>query len=50
MTGLFARWRARRACFHHDRSTGESWLFCQLIDLGRRKEFWCTKCGKMWIR
>ena len=41
--------RDRAACFHHDHRTGESWIESRLIEVGRNKIFWCTKCGKTWI-
>lgn len=73
------RWRTRRACFHHDPSTGTTWItatfaapltWCtvcdkdnpkcrhhdphtgtswvvgRLIDTGRSKLWWCTRCGR----
>jgi hypothetical protein len=52
---MIRRWwkrrREQRDCFHHDRryeQTG-SWVESMLIDLGRRKMFWCTRCDKTWI-
>jgi hypothetical protein len=52
-------WRARRKrkdCFHHDiggnpanTRPATSWINQQLIDTGRRKMFWCTKCGQTWF-
>jgi len=47
--GLLTRWRLRRMCWHHDRRNSESWIAEQLIDVGMRKMFWCTECGRMWI-
>ena len=41
-------WRKRRACFHHDTRYGTSWIASQLVDLGRAKHFWCTRCGRYW--
>jgi hypothetical protein len=49
MYGMWQRWRQRRACFHHDHRTGESWIKSHLVDLGRRKLFRCTSCAKVWI-
>lgn len=46
---FFARRRAQRACFHHNHHTGESWIRSVLVDLGRNKRFWCTKCEKSWF-
>ena len=46
---MIRRWRKRRACFHHDHSTGTSWLLSQIID-GGRKHWWCTAGGKGWFR
>jgi hypothetical protein len=43
------RWRNRRGCFHHEHSTGESYLRNELIDCGMRKRFWCTRCGRVWL-
>lgn len=43
------RWLKRRRCFHHDHHTGQSWIRSELIDLGRRKLYHCTECGKVWI-
>lgn len=42
-------WRKRRWCFHHDHTTGTSWIKSQLLDVGRRKAFWCEDCGKTWV-
>ncbi len=47
MIGL-AKWRKRRACFHHDRRTGASWIAFQLVHFGSAKHFWCTRCGRYW--
>jgi len=41
--------RKRRACFHHDHHTGQSWIRSHLIDLGRAKLYWCQRCGQSWI-
>lgn len=41
-------WRKRRACFHHDWRTGESWIADQIVDAGRAKHFWCTRCDRYW--
>lgn len=46
---VWSRWRKSRDCFHHDHSTGESWIVGTLIDLGRRKLWSCTKCGRRWV-
>lgn len=46
---MIRRWLQRRRCFHHDRHTGTSWIQSQLIDLGMRKLYHCTECGKVWI-
>lgn len=45
---LISRWRTRRACFHHDRVKGETWICSRLVDLGRAKHFWCARCGRRW--
>jgi hypothetical protein len=51
--GRFAAWRVgrwqRRRCFHHDHRSGESWIKEQLVDVGRRKMWWCDRCGKTWL-
>jgi len=39
----------RRECFHHDPDTGESFVGQALIDLGRRKHWWCRRCGRDWF-
>lgn len=49
MSNTWRRYRARKACFHHDRRTGTTWITSQLIDTGMRKLLWCTRCGKDWI-
>lgn len=49
MNGWFKAWRRKADCFHHNHRTGESWIANRLIDLGRRKMFWCIKCNKTWI-
>lgn len=41
-------WRKRRACFHHDTCSGTSWIASQLVDFGRAKHHWCTRCGRYW--
>lgn len=50
---MIRRWirarQARRACFHHNHRTGESWVTGELIDLGRRKLFSCNHCDQMWF-
>lgn len=51
-------WPERRRCFHHyiprvgDEMPRpvESWIRSHLIDLGRRKIWWCSHCEKVWIR
>lgn len=48
MIRLRRRWRKRRACFHHDWRTGESWIKDQLVNTGTAKHFWCTHCGRYW--
>jgi hypothetical protein len=40
------RWRATRHCDHQPE------LICQrsrLVDLGRRKMFWCLRCQRTWF-
>lgn len=46
--GWWQRWRAQRECFHHDHARGISWIRSELIDLGRRKLFWCAVCDRRW--
>jgi hypothetical protein len=43
-------WRTRRACFHHDTRSGTSWIASRLVDFGRAKHHWCTRCGRYWTR
>lgn len=45
----WGKWRRRRECFHHDRLTGQSWIESELIEMGARKMFWCTECGRTWF-
>ena len=40
--------RRRRSCFHHDHITGQTWIRSQLVDLGRAKHYWCTRCRRYW--
>lgn len=50
--GWWRTWRKRANCFHHGRTDpdgGISWVKSQLIDMGSRKMFQCTHCGKVWI-
>lgn len=49
ITLTWRRWQEQRQCFHHDRWTGVSWIADELIDLGRRKRFWCVMCEKQWF-
>jgi hypothetical protein len=44
----FKTWRRRRACFHHNWRTGESWVNGMLVDFGRAKHFTCRECGRYW--
>lgn len=44
----FTSWRKRRACFHHNHSTGESWVSGRLVDMGRAKHWTCRECGRYW--
>lgn len=46
---MFARWRKRYRCLHHDPGTGTSWIMGMLIDMGMRKMLWCTRCQKTWF-
>jgi hypothetical protein len=48
LLALVDEWRARRRCFHHDHTSGKSWVRGRLVDLGRRKLFDCDHCGKTW--
>ncbi len=50
------RKREQQQCFHHDlggnpanSQSATSWIKQELIDLGRRKRYWCTYCEKMWL-
>lgn len=47
--GWWRTHRERVECFHHDHHAGGSWITAQLVDMGRRKIFTCTHCGKVWI-
>lgn len=44
-----ARRRKRKNCFHHDHSTGVSWIKSQLIETGMGKMFWCARCQQTWF-
>lgn len=46
---VWTRWRQRRDCWHHNRATRESWITGVLIDLGRRKMWTCSECGRRWV-
>lgn len=46
---LFRRTRERRACFHHDNGTGESWIGRGSI-IDWRKLYTCSNCGKVWVQ
>lgn len=39
--------RTQRRCFHHNHSTGKSWISGRIIDY--RKLWDCTRCGKTWV-
>jgi hypothetical protein len=45
---VLTRWRRQRRCFHHDHTTGESWLTSFLIQNGMGKLFRCTRCFRAW--
>jgi hypothetical protein len=52
----FRAWRQQRQCFHHDHGGNPantrpaiSWIKQQIIDMGRRKMFWCDRCGRTWF-
>lgn len=48
--GWFCGYRhSKSTCMHHSWHTGTSWIESRLIDLGRRKMFWCTRCGRTWF-
>lgn len=56
LISLLARLGTQRDCFHHERNISlngevraESWIKSELLDLGRRKRFWCRVCGKQWF-
>lgn len=40
--------RKQRACVHHDRQSGHSWLWSELVDTGMRKLWACRGCGQTW--
>ncbi len=42
------RHRDRGRCFHHDHTTGRSWISARLVDLGRAKHYRCIRCGRYW--
>ncbi|MGK5677594.1 hypothetical protein [Actinoplanes sp. URMC 104] len=42
-------WRLRqlrKRCWHHDPSTGTSWVSQMLINGGMGKKFWCRRCER----
>lgn len=41
-------WRKRRQCFHHDHTTGESWVGRGSI-IDYRKLYLCDRCGRIWV-
>jgi hypothetical protein len=51
---VFKKWKIRRSCMHHEPWIGDgeryakSWIVTEHIDMGTRKMFWCTLCGKSW--
>jgi hypothetical protein len=47
--GVWRRWRKRRECFHHDHSTGTTWITGQLINSGTGKMFTCANCQNTWF-
>jgi hypothetical protein len=36
-------------CWHHDYKTGITYISSSLVDAGRNKIFWCTRCQKSWM-
>lgn len=40
--------RKQRACVHHNRSTGGTWLTGYLVDYGMGKIWYCRECGQTW--
>lgn len=48
-TAMLIVTKPKRDCFHHDHRKMVSWIREQLIDMGSRKEFWCTQCGRRWV-
>lgn len=40
--------KMRRECFHHDPSTGHTWLMHRRVGVRRRDRFECGMCGKDW--
>lgn len=50
MRAWLRAWREQRRCFHHDNRTGESYVGRgMLVDLGRRKVYECSACGRVWV-
>jgi hypothetical protein len=49
MTNIIGRWRRQRSCWHHDHTTGQTWISGTLIDAGRAKLWHCTHCDRTWI-
>ena len=46
---LLANWRQRRNCWHHDHTTGQSWITGHIIDAGRAKLWRCSNCDRTWV-
>lgn len=38
----------RDLCWHHDAADGTSFIESALVDIGRTKVFWCTRCQQTW--
>lgn len=39
----------QRNCFHHEPRSRETYIASTLVDLGRKKLWWCTECKQRWI-
>jgi hypothetical protein len=56
LTIWWRRRQLRKYCWHHDEGGNPaniypaiSWIEQQIIETGKAKMYWCTKCGKTWI-
>lgn len=46
---MFSDRGEKSQCWHHDRATSETWINGTIIDMGSRKQFTCSHCGRMWF-